>query len=90
MKLHPKESKECARNQSLARGLSGTDTHELPGSKDLCCSLKGNWGEESKEVGFILVLSSDIQLTATHGDGLISIPPPSQSEPKRSFFTNYL
>lgn len=48
---------------------------KLPVSNDSCCSLKGNWAEEPGEADFILIISTDVQLGASHRAGLISIPP---------------
>lgn len=50
---------------------------KLPGSNDPCCSLKGNWAEEPREVDFILLISTDVQLGASHSAGLTSVHPQS-------------
>lgn len=45
----------------------------LLGSNGLCCSLKGNWGVEPTEIDFILIISTNIHLGASHSAGLIPI-----------------
>jgi len=59
---------------------AGWHRHSLfinfPGSNDPCCSLKGNWAEKPREVDFIWLISTNVQLGASHSAGLFSVPPP--------------